>query len=51
MTSGLPALSTSVISCTDVAYDPTNANRAWCAFWGERRIPDRQCQRRDANAD
>jgi photosystem II stability/assembly factor-like uncharacterized protein len=34
ITSGLPALSTSVISCTDVAYDPTNANRAWCAFWG-----------------
>jgi len=34
ITSGLPALSTSVISCTDVAYDPTNANRVWCAFWG-----------------
>jgi hypothetical protein len=34
ITSGLPALSTSVISCTDVAYDPTNADRAWCAFWG-----------------
>jgi photosystem II stability/assembly factor-like uncharacterized protein len=34
ITSGLPALSTSVISCTDVAYDPGNANRAWCAFWG-----------------
>jgi photosystem II stability/assembly factor-like uncharacterized protein len=35
ITSGLPALSTSVISCTDVAYDPSNANRAWCAFWGD----------------
>src|SRR6185369_1831026 len=34
ITSGLPALSTSVISCTDVAYNPSNANRAWCAFWG-----------------
>jgi photosystem II stability/assembly factor-like uncharacterized protein len=34
ITSGLPALSASVISCTDVAYDPANANRAWCAFWG-----------------
>lgn len=34
ITSGLPALSDSVISCTDVAYDPANANRAWCAFWG-----------------
>ena len=33
ITSGLPALSTSVIWCTDVVYDPTNANRAWCAFW------------------
>jgi photosystem II stability/assembly factor-like uncharacterized protein len=31
--SGLPALSARVISCTDVVYDPTNANRAWCAFW------------------
>jgi photosystem II stability/assembly factor-like uncharacterized protein len=34
ITSGLPPLSTTVISCTDVTYDPTNANRAWCAFWG-----------------
>jgi photosystem II stability/assembly factor-like uncharacterized protein len=34
MTSGLPPLSTTVIACTDVAYDPGNANRAWCAFWG-----------------
>jgi hypothetical protein len=34
ITSGLPPLSTSVISCTDVAYDPTNEDRAWCAFWG-----------------
>ena len=34
MTSGLPPLSTTVIACTDVAYDPGNVNRAWCAFWG-----------------
>ena len=34
ITSGLPTLSTSVVSCTDVAYNPSNANRAWCAFWG-----------------
>jgi photosystem II stability/assembly factor-like uncharacterized protein len=34
ITSGLPALSASVISCTDIVYDPINANRAWCAFWG-----------------
>ena len=34
ITSGLPALSARVIACTDVAYDPINANRAWCAFWG-----------------
>ena len=33
ITSGLPPLSPSVISCTDVAYDPTNPDRAWCAFW------------------
>jgi photosystem II stability/assembly factor-like uncharacterized protein len=33
ITSGLPRLSTRVVSCTDVAYDPTNADRAWCAFW------------------
>jgi photosystem II stability/assembly factor-like uncharacterized protein len=34
ITSGLPPLSTSVVSCTDVAYNPSNVDRAWCAFWG-----------------
>jgi hypothetical protein len=34
MTSGLPPLSATVVACTDVAYDPGNVNRAWCAFWG-----------------
>ena len=33
MTSGLPAISITVLACTDVVYDPTNGNRAWCAFW------------------
>ena len=34
MTSGLPALSTTVLACCDVLYDPSDPNRAWCAFWG-----------------
>ena len=34
MTSGLPALSTSILACCDVLYDPSDGNRAWCAFWG-----------------
>ena len=34
MTSGLPTLSTSVLACCDVAYDPSDGNRVWCAFWG-----------------
>ena len=33
ITSGLPPLSSGVVSCTDVVYDPTDADRAWCAFW------------------
>jgi photosystem II stability/assembly factor-like uncharacterized protein len=31
---GLPAISGSVIACTDVAMDPTNGDRVWTAFWG-----------------
>jgi len=30
----LPPLSTTVLACTDVVYDPSDGNRAYCAFWG-----------------
>ena len=31
---GLPAISGTVIACTDVTIDPTNGDRAWTGFWG-----------------
>jgi photosystem II stability/assembly factor-like uncharacterized protein len=34
LTSGLPAISTSVLACTEVLFDPSDPTRAWCAFWG-----------------
>jgi photosystem II stability/assembly factor-like uncharacterized protein len=31
---GLPAISASVLAATSVAFDPTNGDKAWVAFWG-----------------
>ena len=33
LTSGLPAISATVLACTDIVVDPTNHNIAYAAFW------------------
>lgn len=35
LTSGLPAISSTVIACCDVVIHPTNPNIVYCAFWGD----------------
>jgi photosystem II stability/assembly factor-like uncharacterized protein len=35
LTSGLPAISSSVVACCDVVIHPTNPNIAYCAFWAD----------------
>ena len=34
LTNGLPAISGTVIACTDIVIDPTDHNVAYAAFWG-----------------
>ena len=34
LTGGLPAISGTVIACTDIVVDPTNKDIAYAAFWG-----------------
>lgn len=35
LTSGLPAISATVIACCDIVIHPTNPNIAYCAFWAD----------------
>ena len=35
ITSGLPAISSTVLSCSDVVVDPTNRNVVYAAFWAD----------------
>jgi photosystem II stability/assembly factor-like uncharacterized protein len=35
VTSGLPAISATVIACTDIVFDPASLDTAYCAFWAD----------------
>lgn len=35
LTSGLPAISATVVACCDIVIHPTNHNVAYCAFWAD----------------
>ena len=35
LTSGLPAISSTVVACCDIIIHPTNPNVAYCAFWAD----------------